>query len=96
LIRKQRPCSFGFELSLRKSRGALYKLINPVAKFLDRARQANMFIVYTVADRYKGTAEARMPHASNNAMTSGHFPAAFDNSIAASFSQCCRKEALRQ
>jgi nicotinamidase-related amidase len=40
-----------------------YKLIDPVAKFLDRARKANMFIVYTAADRYKGTAEARMPHA---------------------------------
>jgi nicotinamidase-related amidase len=40
-----------------------YKLIEPVAKFLDRARQADMFIAYTVADRYKGTPEARMPHA---------------------------------
>jgi len=40
-----------------------YKLIDPVAKFLDRARKANMFIVYTAADRYKGTAQARMPHA---------------------------------
>ena len=38
-----------------------YKLINPVAKFLERARQANMFIVYTAADRYKDTPEARMP-----------------------------------
>ena len=40
-----------------------YKLINPVAKFLDRARRANMFIVYTAADRYQGTPEARMPAA---------------------------------
>src|SRR5438445_10370722 len=40
-----------------------YKLIDPVAKFLDRARQVNMFIVYTAADRYRGTPEARMPHA---------------------------------
>ena len=40
-----------------------YKLIDPVANFLDRARQATMLIVYTVADRYKGTAEARMPYA---------------------------------
>jgi nicotinamidase-related amidase len=39
------------------------QLIDPVAKFLERARQANMFIVYTAADRYKGTPEARMPHA---------------------------------
>ena len=42
---------------------ACNKLIEPVAKFLDRARAANMFIVYTAADRYKGTPEARMPHA---------------------------------
>jgi nicotinamidase-related amidase len=40
-----------------------HKLIEPVAKFLDRARQAKMFVVYTVADRYKGTTDARMPHA---------------------------------
>ena len=40
-----------------------YKLVEPVAKFLDRAREANMFIAYTAADRYKGTPEARMPHA---------------------------------
>jgi len=40
-----------------------YKLINPVAKFLDRARAANMFILYTAADRYKDTPEARMPAA---------------------------------
>ena len=39
------------------------QLIDPVAKFLERARQANMFIVYTAADRYKGTPEASMPHA---------------------------------
>jgi len=42
---------------------ACHKLIEPVAKFLERARQANMFIMYTAADRYKGTPEARMPHA---------------------------------
>ena len=42
---------------------ACHKLIEPVAKFLERARQANMFIMYTAADRYKGTPEARMPAA---------------------------------
>jgi nicotinamidase-related amidase len=56
-----------------------YKLIEPVAKFLNRARPANMLIVYTVADRYRGTPEARMPHAfkqqPNEAVI---FPAAFD------------------
>lgn len=40
-----------------------HKLIDPVANFLGRARQAGMFVVYTVADRYKNTPEARMPHA---------------------------------
>lgn len=42
---------------------ACHKLIEPVAKFLERARRANLFIVYTAADRYQGTPEARMPHA---------------------------------
>jgi len=36
-------------------------LTEPVAMFLDRERQANMLIVYTAADRYKDTPEARMP-----------------------------------
>jgi nicotinamidase-related amidase len=40
-----------------------YKLINPVAKFLERARQANMFIMYTPADRYKDTPKGKMPAA---------------------------------
>src|SRR4029453_6997716 len=40
-----------------------YKLIDPVGKFLDRARQAKIFIVYTAAGHYTGTPEPRMPHA---------------------------------
>src|SRR5437879_13670907 len=57
-----------------------YKLINPVAKFLDRARQAYMFIVYTVADRYRGTAAARMPHAFKQRDDEPYImSAAFDN-----------------
>jgi nicotinamidase-related amidase len=40
-----------------------HKLIDPVAKFLERARQASIFILYTAADRYKGAPEARMPAA---------------------------------
>jgi nicotinamidase-related amidase len=56
-----------------------YKLIEPVAKFLARARQAKMFIVYTVADRYRGTPEARMPHAFKQQPDEPViFPAAFD------------------
>jgi nicotinamidase-related amidase len=56
-----------------------HKLIEPVAKFLERARQANMLIVYTVADRYKGTPEARMPHAFKQQSDEPViFPPAFD------------------
>src|SRR6266540_448877 len=56
-----------------------YKLIDPVAKFLDRSRQANMFILYTAADRYKGTPEARMPHAFKQRPDEPTiFPPAFD------------------
>ena len=58
---------------------ACHKLIEPVAKFLERARQANMFIIYTAADRYKGTPDARMPHAfKQRADEPTIFPAAFD------------------
>ena len=56
-----------------------HKLIEPVAKFLDRARAANMFILYTAADRYKGTPEARMPHAFEQRPDEPTiFPPAFD------------------
>jgi len=56
-----------------------HKLVEPVAKFLARARQARMLIVYTVADRYKGTAEARMPHAFKQQTDEPvFFPPAFD------------------
>jgi nicotinamidase-related amidase len=46
-----------------------HQLIEPVAKFLDRARQVNMFILYTAADRYKGTQRDDEPTI---------FPPAFD------------------
>jgi nicotinamidase-related amidase len=56
-----------------------HQLIEPVAKFLDRARQAKMFIAYTAADRYKGTPEARMPHAFKQRDDEPViFPSAFD------------------
>lgn len=56
-----------------------HQLIEPVAKFLDRARRANMFILYTAADRYKDTPEARMPHAFKQRPEEPTiFPSAFD------------------
>ena len=56
-----------------------HQLIEPVAKFLTRAREKKMFIVYTAAERYKGTPLARMPHAFNQQPDEPVlFPAAFD------------------
>lgn len=56
-----------------------HKLIDPVAKFLERARAANLFIVYTAADRYKGTPQARMPAAFKQRPEEPTiFPPAFD------------------
>lgn len=56
-----------------------HKLVQPVAKFLARAREAGMFIVYTASDRYKGTPEERMPHAFRQQSDEPViFPAAFD------------------
>ncbi len=56
-----------------------HKLVGPVAKFLPRAREAGIFIVYTVADRYQGTPLEKMPTAfqqkDDEPVT---FPAAFD------------------
>ena len=56
-----------------------HKLVEPVAKFLPRAREAGIFIVYTVADRYQGTSLGKMPKAfqqkDNEPVI---FPAAFD------------------
>ncbi len=56
-----------------------HKLVEPVAKFLSRAREAGILIVYTVADRYQGTPLAKMPKAfqqkDNEPVI---FPAAFD------------------
>jgi nicotinamidase-related amidase len=56
-----------------------HKLVEPVAKFLARVRQAGIFIVYTASDRYKGTPEERMPHAFKQASDEPVlFPPAFD------------------
>jgi len=56
-----------------------HQLIEPVAKFLARAREARIFIVYTAAQRYKGTPEARMPHAFKQRPDEPvFFPPAFD------------------
>ena len=56
-----------------------HKLIEPVARFLLRVREAGIFIVYTVADHYKGTTLERMPQAfkqrDNEPVI---FPSAFD------------------
>jgi len=67
------------------------QLIDPVAKFLDRARQAGMFIVYTAADRYQGTPEGRMPYAFKQRDDEPViFPPAFDKFYVESCSRCCR------
>ena len=56
-----------------------HRLIEPVARFLPRARQARLFIAYTAADRYQGTAEARMPYAFKRQKDEPVlFPPAFD------------------
>ncbi len=56
-----------------------HKLVEPVGKFLPRARKAGMFIVYTVADRYQGTPLGKMPKAFQQKDSEPViFPAAFD------------------
>lgn len=56
-----------------------HELIEPVAEFLARARKARMLVAYTVADRYRGTALERMPHAFKQLPDEPvFFPAAFD------------------
>jgi nicotinamidase-related amidase len=56
-----------------------HKLVEPVAKFLPRARQEKILIVYTASDRYKGTPEERMPHAFKQQKDEPViFPPAFD------------------
>ncbi|HTM08104.1 MAG TPA: isochorismatase family protein [Verrucomicrobiae bacterium] len=56
-----------------------HKLVEPVAKFLGRARDRRIFIVYTASDRYKGTAEERMPRAFDQRKDEPViFPPAFD------------------
>jgi len=73
-----------------------YKLINPVAKFLGRARQANMFILYTAADRYKDTAEARMRHAfKQRADEPTIFPAAFDKFYSGELQPTLQKHGIK-
>ena len=56
-----------------------HKLVEPVGKFLLRAREAGIFIVYTVADRYQGTPLGKMPKAfAQKDSEPVIFPAAFD------------------
>jgi len=56
-----------------------HKLIEPVAKFLARAREAKLLIGYTAADHYQGTALERMPHEFKQQDDEPvMFPAAFD------------------
>jgi nicotinamidase-related amidase len=56
-----------------------HQLVEPVAKFLPRARREKMLIVYTASDRYIGTPEERMPHAFEQQPDEPViFPAAFD------------------
>lgn len=56
-----------------------HELVEPVGKFLSRAREAGIPIVYTAADRYEGTPLARMPHAFQQREDEPViFPAAFD------------------
>jgi len=76
---KQRPARFGFELSLRKSRGPCYKLINPVAKF-PRPRAAGEYVHRLHRRRsLQGHSRARMPHAFKQRDDEPViFPAAFD------------------
>lgn len=73
-----------------------HKLIEPVAKFLARARQARIFTVYTVADRYKGTAEERMPHAFKQQSDEPVlFPAAFDKFYGGELQPLLQKRAIK-
>jgi len=56
-----------------------HKLVEPVARFLARAREAGIFIIYTAADHYQGTPLARMPTAFQQKDDEPViFPAAFD------------------
>ena len=58
---------------------ACHKLVEPVAKFLPRAREAGVFIIYTVSYSHKGTPEERMPLAFNQQDSEPViFPDAFD------------------
>ncbi len=56
-----------------------HQIVEPVAKFLERSRKAGMLIIYTAADRYKGTPLERMPQAFNQQPDElVCFPSAFD------------------
>ena len=73
-----------------------HKLIEPVGKFLAGARQAQMFIAYTVADRYKGTPEARMPHAFQQQSDEPViFPAAFDKFYSGELQPMLQKKSIK-
>jgi len=73
-----------------------YKLVDPVAKFLPRARQARIFIVYTASDRYKGTAEERMPHAFKQQSDEPVlFPPAFDKFYSGELQPMLKKRGIK-
>jgi nicotinamidase-related amidase len=73
-----------------------HKLVEPVAKFLPRARQARIFIVYTASDRYKGTAEERMPHAfKQQEHEPVLFPPAFDKFYSGELQPMLQKRGIK-
>ena len=73
-----------------------HKLIEPVAKFLPRAREAGILIVYTVADRFQGTPLARMPKAfQQQDKEPVIFPAAFDKFYSGELQPLLKARALK-
>jgi nicotinamidase-related amidase len=73
-----------------------HQLIEPVAKFLRRARRARIFIAYTASDRYKGTPEERMPHAFEQQKDEPVlFPPAFDKFYSGELQPMLQKRGVR-
>jgi len=73
-----------------------HRLVEPVAKFLPRARAARLFIVYTASDRYKGTAEERMPHAFEQQSDEPVlFPPAFDKFYSGELQPMLQKRGIK-
>ena len=73
-----------------------HKLLEPVAKFLPRAREARMFVVYTASDRYKGTAEERMPRVFKQQSDEPVlFPPAFDKFYSGELQPMLQKRGIK-